>query len=122
MTNYSTIFTPSASVTITPAAFSQAFALSAADAGNLDLVVTNSCISQITLTWGSGSLAGAVTIPAGQTVMFSSNAATLAACLTNPAVISSTLPANATAVTAQAVAAGGTVTITRGTAISKLAF
>lgn len=125
MTTYATIFTAASSVTILPAVFLQAFTIPAYDAGNVDVSVTNNGVSQITLAWGAGNLAGGLNVQPGQTVLLTNNPATLAACLTNPNVIgtgAANPPGNATSITALAIAAGGTVTITRGTAISKLAF
>ena len=121
---FSTIFTPSASVTFSPIEQGTAFALPAVDASNLDIMVTNNnAFSSVSLGWGVGALPAGLTVPPNVSVLLTANAATLAACAVNPLVVSSGAgPSNATAVTAAMPMRGGTITISRGTALSRPSF
>lgn len=118
-----TLFTAAASVTITPMEIASIFAMPAYDAANLDLTVSNAGISPVSMGFGPGATAAGLTIPAGQTVLLTSSAATLAATVSNPLVVNAgPAPGNATSVNAVMNQRGGTITITRGTALSKPSF
>ncbi len=129
MTQVTTFVQSGTPATITPQAFTQNFALPAYDASNLDMVVTYTGSMPVWLTFGTPPAVGQQllrgeieVLPNGVPMLLTNNAATLAAAAANPLVAQSANSGAATSVSAVAGMAGGTLTIQRGTATSRLTF
>jgi hypothetical protein len=129
MTQVTTFVQSGSPVAITPQSFTQNYAMPAYDASNLDVVVTYTGSTPAYLTFGSPPTAGQAllrgeieVLPNGVPMLLTNNAATLAAAAANPLVLQSANSGAATSVSVVAGMAGGTLTIQRGTATSRLTF
>ena len=121
---FNTLFTPSASVTFVPVPENPTtFSLPAYDATNLDLTVANNGFGPVSMGFGPGANAAGLTVQPGTTALLTGNAATLAACGINPLVVSAgTVPGSSTSCNAIVSQRGGSVTVSRGTALSRPSF
>ncbi len=129
MTQVTTFVQSGSPVAITPQNFTQNYAMPAYDASNLDVVVTYTGEMPAWLTFGTPPAAGQALLrgevqvpPNGVPILLTANAATLAAAAANPLVVQSVNSGAATSVSVIAGMAGGTLTIQRGTATSRLTF
>lgn len=121
-------FTPSASVSIQPDAIPGTFAMPPADPGNTDTSVQlTGTATQAWITFSGGAQAGpgvpgCVSLRAGIPLLLTPNANTLAAAAGKDTVRPDQGASTASACTVAGMMRGGTVAITRGTAVVQQTF
>jgi hypothetical protein len=118
-----TVFAPAGAITFSPFETAGTNAMPAVDGANLDTQIS-ATNAPAWVAFGSGANAGpdaqgSIKVLPGYPLLLTTNAATLAACATNPSVMGgapASTAAAATVLTAVTQQRGGSVTVTRGTA------